>query len=107
MNEHFDSKMEVCEKLILVTVQEQLWCATEYQAWKDAGNKASTSGNPSKVHSMKRINILNRLPYWKVCNSNHKSCILWSNMSITYEWVVVIIVGRVVKKWRSCIPIAY
>jgi hypothetical protein len=70
MKEYFDGKMEVRDKPVPVTVQEQLRCAAEYQAWRDAGNKAGAAGDPSKVHGVKRINILNRLPYWEVCNFN-------------------------------------
>jgi hypothetical protein len=70
MKEHFDGKMEAHDKLVPVTMQEQVRCAVEYQAWRDAGNKAGAAGDPSKVHGVKRISILNWLPYWEVCNSN-------------------------------------
>jgi hypothetical protein len=107
MKEYFDGKMEARDKPIPITMQDQLRCAAEYQAWRDAGNKAGAAGDPSKVHGVKRISILNRLPYWEVCNSNYKSFISWSSMSVSYQWAVVISVGRVIKKCRSCIPVAY
>jgi hypothetical protein len=69
INDHFDGKIETCGKPIPVTVQDQIRCAMEYQAWRDAGNRAGTSGDPSKVHRVKRLCILNRLPYWEVRNS--------------------------------------
>jgi hypothetical protein len=73
MKGHFDGKIEAREKPIPVTVQEQLRCAVEFQAWRDAGNKPGSPGDPSKVHGVKRVCILNRLPYWKVFFSIYNS----------------------------------
>lgn len=58
MKEQFDGKMEVRDKPVVVTMHEQLRCAVEYQAWRDAGNKDGTVGDPLKVHSVKKISIL-------------------------------------------------
>jgi hypothetical protein len=69
MKDHFDGKIERRGKPVPITVQDQIRCATEYQAWRDAGNMAGTPGDPSKVHGVKRLCILNRLPYWEVRNS--------------------------------------
>jgi hypothetical protein len=78
MKDHFDGKVEVREKPSAVSMQDQLRRAAEYQAWRDAGNRAGASGDPSKVHGIKRVSILNRLPYWEVClcvsNSGLCSC---------------------------------
>jgi hypothetical protein len=69
MKDHFDGKIEASGKLIPVTVQDQIRCATEYQAYRDVENRVGTHGDPSKVHGIKRLCILNRLPYWEVRNS--------------------------------------
>jgi hypothetical protein len=76
MKDHFDGKIEVCPKPEAVTVQEQLCHAVEYQAWRDAGNRPGVSGDPSKVHGVKRKSILNRLPYWEVCKSHYTSSLI-------------------------------
>ena len=49
-----------------VTVEEQLVHAVEYQAREANGNREGALGDPSKVHGVKRMSILFRLPYWKV-----------------------------------------
>jgi hypothetical protein len=69
MKDHFDGKIETRGKPVLVTVQDQIRYATEYQVWRDAGNKVGIPGDPSKVHRVKRLCILNCLPYWEVRNS--------------------------------------
>jgi hypothetical protein len=66
MKDHFDGKVEVREIPSAVSVEEQLCCTQEYQAWRDAKNRAGASRDPSKVHGVKRVSILNRLPYWEV-----------------------------------------
>jgi hypothetical protein len=66
MKDHFDGRVEVWEKPSAVLVEDQFRRAREYQAWRDAGNRASASGDPSKVHGINRVSILNRLPYWEV-----------------------------------------
>ena len=76
MKEYFDGNIETHGKLELVTIHEQLCYAIEYQTWRNAGNRLGAHGDPSKVHSIKRTSILNRLPYWEVGTSNHKAC--WS-----------------------------
>ena len=50
----------------VVSAEEQVQHANEYCAWKEAGNREGAPGDPSKVHGVKRVSILNRLPYWKV-----------------------------------------
>jgi hypothetical protein len=57
-----------------MTVHKQLPYAAEYQVWRDAENRPGVPGDPSKVHGVKRTSILNWLPYWEVCTSNHKAC---------------------------------
>jgi hypothetical protein len=73
MKEHFDGNMETRGKPVLVTIEEQLRNAAQYQAWRDAGNRPGAPGDPSKLHGVKRTSILNRLPYWKVCASNRNA----------------------------------
>jgi hypothetical protein len=55
MKDRFDGKIETRGKPVPVTVQDQIWCATEYHAWRDAGNRAGTPRDPSKVHGVKRL----------------------------------------------------
>jgi hypothetical protein len=69
MKDHFDGKIETHGKPVLVTVQDQIRCATKYQAWRDAGNRPGIPGDPSKVHGVKRLCILDCLSYWEVRNS--------------------------------------
>ena len=71
MKDHFNSFMEKWPKPCTVTVEEQIRHAEEYQAWKAAGNRGGAAGDPSRVHGVKRLSILYRLPYWKVCQSGH------------------------------------
>jgi hypothetical protein len=69
MEDHCEGKIEMRGKRVPVTMQDQIRCATEYRAWRDAGNKAGAPKDPSKVHGVKRLCILNCLPYWEVRNS--------------------------------------
>jgi hypothetical protein len=62
MKDHFDGIVEVREKPSAVSVEDQLCRAREYQAWRDAGNRVGASGDPSKVHGVKRVSILNGCP---------------------------------------------
>jgi hypothetical protein len=63
MKDHFDGRVEVWEKPSVVWVEDQLCRARDYQAWRDAGNRAGASGDRSKVHGVMRVSILNWLPY--------------------------------------------
>ena len=66
MVNHFNGNMETRPKPCEVSVEEQVQHAEEYAAWKAAGNREGSQGNPSKVHGVKRLSSLYRLPYWKV-----------------------------------------
>jgi hypothetical protein len=66
MKDNFNYEVENRPKPSAITVEEQLRCANEYEAWKQAGNREGVVGDPSKVHRIKRRSILYRLPYWKV-----------------------------------------
>ena len=58
--------MEHRGKPRVVSVEEQLQHAEEYEAWKATGNRDGAPGDPSKVHGVKRKSIFYMLPYWKV-----------------------------------------
>jgi hypothetical protein len=49
-----------------VSVEDQLRYDREYAAWKAAGHREGSLGDPSKKHGVKRNCIPNTLPYWKV-----------------------------------------
>ena len=66
MQDHFNRTRETRSKLRVVTIEEQLAHEAEYQAWKANGNREGALGDPSKVHGVKCMSILFRLPYWKV-----------------------------------------
>jgi hypothetical protein len=66
MKDHFDGKMEERPKPRSVGVEDQMQHAAQYAAWKASGNREGAAGDPSKVHGVKRLSILYRLPYWKV-----------------------------------------
>jgi hypothetical protein len=74
MKEHFDGNMETRGKPDPVTVEEQLRYTVQYQAWRDARNRPGAPRDPSKLHGVKRMSILNPLPYWEVCASNRNAC---------------------------------
>ena len=76
MKEHFDDLMENRSKPRMVTVEDQIRHAQEYEAWKADGNREGGVGDPSKVHGMKRLSILFRLPYWKVSDNGHYHYVL-------------------------------
>ena len=63
MKEHFTGFAETHPRPEVVSAEEQVQYANEYCAWKEAGNQEDASGDPSKVHGVKRVSILNRLPY--------------------------------------------
>lgn len=50
----------------VVTTEEQIHRANEYQTWLREGNKEGGVGDPSKIHGVKMRSILHDLPYWKV-----------------------------------------
>jgi hypothetical protein len=66
MKDNFNGEVENRPKPRVVIVKEQLCCANEYEAWKQAGNREGAVEDPSKVHRINKRSILNRLPYWKV-----------------------------------------
>ena len=74
MNALFNGREEDREKPTAVTAEEQVQRANEYQKWLDEGNKEGATGDPSKVHGVKRRSILYNLPYWKVMNQSHIHC---------------------------------
>ena len=66
MKEHFNGREEDRGKPNIVTEEEQVSGAVEYQKWLDEGNREGGAGDTSKVHGVKRKSILHNLPYWKV-----------------------------------------
>ena len=66
MKKHFNGALEHRGKPREVTVEEHMQYALEYEAWKQSGNRPGAAGDPSKLHGVKRLSILFRLPYWKV-----------------------------------------
>jgi hypothetical protein len=66
MKDHFNREREDGGRPWVVTVADQMQRALEYEAWKTAGNREGSAGDPSKEHGVKRLSILFRLPYWKV-----------------------------------------
>jgi len=38
----------------------------EFEVWKASKNREGGGGDPSKVHGVKCMSILFKLPYWKV-----------------------------------------
>ena len=66
MKEHFIGFAETGPRPKVVSAEDQVQHMKEYCAWKEVGNQEGAPGDPSKVHGVKRVSILNRLPYWKV-----------------------------------------
>jgi hypothetical protein len=66
MKDHFNGEREDGGRPRLVIVANQMQHALEYEAWKTAGNREGSLGDPSKEHGVKRLSILFRLPYRKV-----------------------------------------
>ena len=66
MKDHFNGAQETRSKPPAITMEEQLQHALDCKAWRAAGHRDGTAGDPSKVHGVKRLSILYRLPYWKV-----------------------------------------
>jgi hypothetical protein len=79
MKDLFNGEEENRLKPRPVTVDDQLRCAVEYEAWKEAGHREGAPGDPSKVHGIMKRSILYRLPYWKV----RISYTLWKNDFLT------------------------
>ncbi len=68
LKDHFNGQIEHRPKPREVTVEDQIRHALECEAWKADGNRWGAAGDPSKIHGVKRLSILFRLPYWKVCD---------------------------------------
>jgi hypothetical protein len=66
MKDHFNGQVERKGVPQRVSVEDQLRYGREYAAWKAAGHREGSLGDPSKKHGVKRNCILNTLPYWKV-----------------------------------------
>jgi hypothetical protein len=66
MVDHFNGQVENQDRPNIVSVEDQLTHAAEYEAWKQAGHREGSVGDLSKVHGVKRTSILFRLSYWKV-----------------------------------------
>ena len=66
MKDHFNGRIEDRAQPATVTVEDQISLAAEYLARKEAGNREGAPGDPSKIHGVKRLNILHTLPYSKV-----------------------------------------
>jgi len=62
----FNSAIKNHPKPCIVIIKEQLHHAMEYKAWKASGYREGIDRDPSKLYSVKWLNILYRLPYWKV-----------------------------------------
>jgi hypothetical protein len=66
MKEHFNGHKEERPLPRAVSVEEQMQHAADYAVWKAGVSRDGATGDPSKVHGVKRLSILHRLPYWKV-----------------------------------------
>jgi hypothetical protein len=66
MVDHFNGQVENQDRRNIVSVEDQLTHAAEYEAWKQAGHKEGSVGDPSKVHGVKITSIMFRLSDWKV-----------------------------------------
>jgi hypothetical protein len=70
MKDHFNGNVEEQPAPRPVTVEEQMQHAAECEAWRAAGNRDGASNDPSKVHGVKQLCSLYKLPYWKVRSTN-------------------------------------
>jgi hypothetical protein len=77
MKDHFNGNMEDRPKPQLVTVDNQMQYAADYESWKAGGYRDGGGGDPSKLHGVKRLSILNRLPYWKVRHKANATSLLY------------------------------
>jgi hypothetical protein len=66
MKDHFNGQMETRSRPQIVSAEEQLKKAMQYQAWLNEGNKEGSIGDPSKDHGVKQRSLLYDLPYWQV-----------------------------------------
>jgi hypothetical protein len=66
MVDHFNGQVENQDRPNIVSMEDQLTHAAKYKAWKQAGHREGSVGDPSKVHGVKRTSIMFRLSYWKV-----------------------------------------
>ena len=66
MEDHLNGQEENRSKPNVVSIEDQLRHADEYKAWKEAGHREGSTGDPSRVHGVKRKSILFRLCYWKM-----------------------------------------
>lgn len=82
MKDHFDGQMETGPKPREVTVEEQIEHARNCEAWRAAGHKDGGTGDPSKLHGVKRLSSLHRLPYWQVSETALGTP---SGMNVTYR----------------------
>ena len=90
MQDHFNGARETRVKPRAMTVDEQLEYAAEFEAWKANGGREGTAGDPSKVHGIKRVSILFRLPYWKV--STLPWCCVQSHVTVLCllnQWALI------------------
>ena len=67
MQYHFNEVTKDRDRPGVVTMEEQMQRAVEFQAWMSTRNRDGGPRDPSKQFGMKRLSILYRLPYWKVC----------------------------------------
>ena len=66
MKVHFDGEMENRPKPHAITVEKQIQHALECEAWRATIGRDGAGVDPSKIHDLKRLSILFKLPYWKV-----------------------------------------
>lgn len=71
MVEHYNGREEDRGKPTVVSAEEQVQRAYEYETWLLEGNKEGGVGDPSKVNGVKRKSILHNVPYWKVLVDKH------------------------------------
>jgi hypothetical protein len=55
---HFNVETEDRPRPRIVTMEEQIQCTVDYEAWKAAGNREGGMGDPSKEHGVKRLSII-------------------------------------------------
>ena len=71
MKQHFTGVLETRPKPEVLSLEEQIQHVVEYAAWKEASNREGAPRDLSKLYGVKRVSILNRLPYWKVMLHEH------------------------------------
>ena len=85
MKDYFNGELENRPKPREVTVEEQMRYVAEWEAWKASGNRDGVAGDPSKVHGVKRLSSLYRLPYWKVREISQWAGFKTKQLSIVFE----------------------